>query len=168
VETNPPTVAVVSRRQSAPIASLLAVFIFANQGTYGRDFDSSLWYERSTPPQLSKWRSILLWCAICVIGDHIQCSVKETGCWRTRHGIEKRCPSLAPVVPSPHREEVSRSAYSRITTEDQTRAVKSDKSLPADAAGAKPLANKILDVSTEKPQMQGDQPYRSGYAPRIE
>ena len=36
-----------------------------------------------------------------------------------------------------------------------SRSVKSDTSLPADAAGAKLLANKILDVSTEKPTEVG-------------
>ncbi len=39
-----------------------------------------------------------------------------------------------------------------------SRAVKSDTSLPADAAGAKLLANKILDVSTEKPTDVGPIP----------
>src|ERR1700675_4417051 len=54
VEANPSTIPLVSRRQSAPIASLLAILVFANQGAHGRNSDSSLRYERSTPPRLKR------------------------------------------------------------------------------------------------------------------
>jgi len=46
----------------------------------------------------------------------------------------------------------ARDSYSLSKFADSiSRTVKSDTSLPADAGGAKLLANKILDVSTEKP-----------------
>ena len=43
-----------------------------------------------------------------------------------------------------------------------SRAAKSDTSLPADATGANLLANKILDVSTEKPTEVGATPGNGG------
>src|SRR5580698_7962498 len=78
VEANPSTVALVSGRQSAPIASLLAIFGLANQGADGRDFDSSLRLERGSPSQLND--ALDRDCRIFVLpGRNLRIAVRYSG-----------------------------------------------------------------------------------------